>query len=284
MTEVINKPNVIVFFTDQQRWDTTGLHGNPMGLTPNLDRLGREHTHAAHSFTCQPVCGPARSCLQTGLYATTTGCHRNAIPLPADSRTMAHYFADAGYQTGYIGKWHLHDSDVKGAVPASARFGYQYWLASNVLEFTSDAYDTVLYDNDEGEVRLPGYRVDAVTDAAIRYVDTHRDDPFFLFISYIEPHHQNHLDDYPPPDGYRETYTGGWVPPDLAALSGSTMRSKVWRWTATLLYCSPRTTVATLKPAMANTSAPATRVRFACQLFLADPAFAAAASCNSSSA
>ena len=222
MTEQIKKPNVIVFFTDQQRWDTTGLHGNPMGLTPNLDRLGREHTHAAHSFTCQPVCGPARSCLQTGLYATTTGCHRNAIPLPADSRTMAHYFADAGYQTGYIGKWHLHDSDVKGAVPASARFGYQYWLASNVLEFTSEAYDTVLYDNDEGEVRLPGYRVDAVTDAAIRYVDTHRDDPFFLFISYIEPHHQNHLDDYPPPDGYRETYTGGWVPPDLAALSGST--------------------------------------------------------------
>ena len=222
MTEDIKKPNVIVFFTDQQRWDTTGLHGNPMGLTPNLDRLGREHTHAAHSFTCQPVCGPARSCLQTGLYATTTGCHRNAIPLPADSRTMAHYFADAGYQTGYIGKWHLHDSDVKGAVPASARFGYRYWLASNVLEFTSDAYDTVLYDNDEREVRLPGYRVDAVTDAAIRYVDTHRDDPFFLFISYIEPHHQNHLDDYPPPDGYRETYTGGWVPPDLAALSGST--------------------------------------------------------------
>ena len=222
MTEDHKKPNVIVFFTDQQRWDTTGLHGNPMGLTPNLDRLGREHTHVVHSFTCQPVCGPARSCLQTGLYATTTGCHRNSIPLPAESRTMAHYFAEEGYQTGYIGKWHLHDSDVTGAVPPSCRFGYKYWLASNVLEFTSDAYDTVLYDNDGLGVRLPGYRVDAVTDAAIRYVDEHHQDPFFLFISYIEPHHQNHRDDYPPPDGYRETYTGGWVPPDLAALGGST--------------------------------------------------------------
>ena len=72
-------PNVVVFFTDQQRWDTTGLHGNPMGLTPNLDRLGRVDTHLANSFTCQPVCGPARSCLQTGLYATATGCWRNAI-------------------------------------------------------------------------------------------------------------------------------------------------------------------------------------------------------------
>lgn len=53
-------PNVVVFCTDQQRWDTTGLHGNPMGLTPNLDRLARANTHVAHSLTCQPVCGPAR--------------------------------------------------------------------------------------------------------------------------------------------------------------------------------------------------------------------------------
>ena len=222
MAEKNKRPNVIVFFTDQQRWDTTGLHGNPMGLTPHLDRLAREYIHVAHSFTCQPVCGPARSCLQTGLYATTTGCYRNGIPLPADSQTLAHYFAVAGYATGYIGKWHLHERGTTGPVPASDRFGYQYWLASNVLEFTSDAYSTVLYDNDDQPVRLPGYRVDAVTDAAIRYVDAHQDRPFFLFISYIEPHHQNHLDDYPPPDGYREIYTGGWTPPDLAALAGST--------------------------------------------------------------
>jgi arylsulfatase A-like enzyme len=225
MPEVAKKPNVVVFFTDQQRWDSTGLHGNPADLTPNLDRLARRHTHVARSFTCQPVCGPARSCLQTGLYATTTGCYRNSIPLPEDSRTLAHYFADAGYDTGYIGKWHLYkrdDGQDKGPVPASHRFGYQHWLASNVLEFTSDAYDTVLYDNDEREVKLPGYRVDAVTDAAIRYIDGHQEDPFFLFVSYIEPHHQNHIDDYPPPDGYRQRYTGAWTPPDLAALGGST--------------------------------------------------------------
>lgn len=218
------RPNVIVFFTDQQRWDTTGLHGNPMELTPNLDRVGRAHTHVANSFTCQPLCGPARSCLQTGLYATTSGCYRNAVPLPDDSHTLAHSFKDAGYDTGYIGKWHLHDQQAKGAVPADKRFGYDYWLASNILEFTSDAYDTVMYDGDENEVKLPGYRVDAVTDAAVRYIDDHQQDPFYLFVSYIEPHHQNHIDDFPPPEGYRERYTGGWVPPDLAALGGSTQQ------------------------------------------------------------
>lgn len=219
-----HRPNVVVFFSDQQRWDTTGVHGNPMGLTPNFDRLAHAHTHVAHSFTCQPVCGPARSCMQTGRYATSTGCYRNGIPLPPDSRSLAHCFADAGYQTGYIGKWHLHDSGVHGPVPAECRFGYDHWLASNILEFTSREYDTVLYDRDDNEVKLPGYRVDALADAAIRFMDDQKEDPFFLFLSFIEPHHQNDVDDYPPPEGYRERFTGGWVPPDLAALGGSAHR------------------------------------------------------------
>jgi arylsulfatase A-like enzyme len=63
--------------------------------------------------------------------------------------------------------------------------------------------------------------VDALTDAAIRYVDAHQADPFFLFVSYIEPHFQNRTDDYPAPDGYEERYRGRWMPPDLAALGGS---------------------------------------------------------------
>ncbi|TVY08649.1 sulfatase-like hydrolase/transferase [Paenibacillus cremeus] len=212
------RPNVVVFFTDQQRWDTTGVHGNPLHLTPNFDRMAGEGTHVYHSFTCQPVCGPARSCLQTGRYATDTGCYRNGIPLPEDAKTLAHHFGDAGYKTAYIGKWHLAEEEP---VSEPRRGGYDYWLASNVLEFSSDAYDTVMYDNDCREVKLPGYRVDALTDAAIRYIHQNQDDPFFLFISYIEPHHQNHLDNYPSPDVYQGAYGGRWLPPDLAALGGT---------------------------------------------------------------
>ncbi|TDF99877.1 DUF4976 domain-containing protein [Paenibacillus piri] len=210
--------NVIVFFTDQQRWDTTGVHGNPLGLTPHFDRMARNGTHLYNTFTCQPVCGPARSCLQTGLYATASGCYRNSIPLPRQTRTLAHYFKDAGYTTGYIGKWHLAGHEP---VPQEERGGYEEWLAANLLEFSSDAYDTVLYDNDNREVKLPGYRVDAQTDAAIRYIDQHQAEPFFLFLSYLEPHHQNHTDNYPTPDGYEEMYAGRWTPPDLQALGGT---------------------------------------------------------------
>ena len=88
----MRKPNVIVFFTDQQRFDTTGLHGNPMGLTPNFDRYGRQGTHLFNAISCQPLCGPARSCMQTGRYATQTGCWRNHIPLPPDAETLARRF------------------------------------------------------------------------------------------------------------------------------------------------------------------------------------------------
>jgi arylsulfatase A-like enzyme len=162
--------------------------------------------------------------MQTGRYATATGCWRNGMPLPEGERTLAHSFREAGYATGYIGKWHLARGDRAGPVPAAERGGYERWLAANVLEFTSDAYRTTLYDEDERAVELPGYRVDALTDAAIRYVDAHRADPFFLFLSFLEPHHQNHRDDYPAPEGYAERYAGRWTPPDLAALGGSAHR------------------------------------------------------------
>jgi arylsulfatase A-like enzyme len=217
-TQSTRQPNVIVFFTDQQRWDATGVHGNPLDLTPNFDRMAQQGTDVHYSFTCQPVCGPARSCLQTGMYATQTGVWKNSRTLALGAKTLAHYFNTAGYATGYIGKWHLAAHDP---VPQEERGGYDYWLASNLLEFTSGPYDLVMYDNDNQPVKLPGYRVDAQTDAAIRYVNQHQHAPFFLFLSYIEPHHQNNMDDYPPPDGYRGRYSGKHMPPDLAALGGS---------------------------------------------------------------
>jgi len=223
-------PNVIVFFTDQQRHDSTGIHGNPLDLTPNFDRMATAGTHVLHSFTCQPVCGPARSCLQTGQYATQTGCWRNGIPLRPDARTLAHYFNEAGYRTGYIGKWHLADGKSPGPVRKEQRGGYDYWLGANALEHTSDAYNATVYDGEGREVKLPGYRVDGLTDAAIRYIDSHQREPFFLFLSFLEPHHQNHVDDYPPPDGYRDRYTGRWTPPDLAALGGSSQQHLGGYW------------------------------------------------------
>ncbi|RTE11408.1 sulfatase-like hydrolase/transferase [Paenibacillus whitsoniae] len=216
------RPNILVFFTDQQRWDTTGVHGNPLELTLNFDRMAAYGTHAAYTFSCQPVCGPSRSALQTGLYPTASGCFTNSIPLPEGARTVAHYFQEAGYDTGYIGKWHLAGTRTN-PVPAGKRGGYDYWLAADSLEHTSDAYRTLLFNSHNEPVELPGYRVDALTDAAIRYLTDRRnaEKPFYLFLSFLEPHHQNHRDDYPSPDVYRGRYASRYVPPDLAALGGT---------------------------------------------------------------
>ena len=214
------RPNVL-FFTDQQRWDTVGCYGNPMGLTPNLDRLADEGVRFDLAFTAQPVCGPARACLQTGLYPTVTGCFRNGIPLPEDAVTLAHHFSGAGYEVGYIGKWHLAGTRDR-PVPPSRRGGYDdYWLAADLLEFTSSPYGGGYFDADGRMVEFEGYRVDSQTDHVLEYLKTRRDErPFFLFVSYLEPHHQNDLNRYVAPKGYAERYRDGVVPGDLIGHEG----------------------------------------------------------------
>lgn len=117
------QPNILVFFTDQQRWDTVGCYNPSVSTTPVLDQLAREGVKFENAFTVQPVCGPARSCLQTGRYPTQNGCYRNKIAMRQDEVTLAKLFNQAGYDTAYIGKWHLADLDEK-PVPEELRGGW----------------------------------------------------------------------------------------------------------------------------------------------------------------
>lgn len=91
------KPNIIFYFTDQQRADTCGCFGQELDITPNLDRLAREGVKFDMAFSPQPVCGPCRAIFQTGRYATDIGCFRNNIMLPAEYKTLAEYLEEAGY-------------------------------------------------------------------------------------------------------------------------------------------------------------------------------------------
>lgn len=221
-------PNVLIIFSDQQRWDTLGVNGSPMGITPNLDRMAREGTRFMLPITNQPVCAPARACLLTGQYASTHGVWRNGIALQGTEQTLATSFDAAGYQTAYIGKWHLaprrpgQTDEGIGWVPPECRGGFKdFWEAANLLEFTSHPFDTVLYDAEGNEVRPPGYRVDAMTDRAIHFLRDVRQQPFFMMISYLEPHHQNDVDEYVAPEGYAERFANPFVPEDLRPLPGS---------------------------------------------------------------
>jgi uncharacterized sulfatase len=228
----MNRPNILFFFSDQQRADTCGCYGQNLPVTPNLDRMAAEGVRFENAFTCQPVCGPARASLQTGKYATATGCFRNNIGLRPDDRTIAHYFSDAGYEVGYIGKWHLagtgrlpdrleRDFCDKG-VPKHLRGGWKdHWLASDLLEFTSHGYDGHMFDSRTKRVEFKGYRVDCQTDFALDFLRTRSGKkPWFLFLSYIEPHHQNDHKHYEGPRGSKKRFKDFKAPGDLAGMEG----------------------------------------------------------------
>lgn len=216
--------NIVFYFSDQQRWDTVNE-----GVTPNLMKLADEGVLFENSFTCQPVCGPARSCLQSGMYATETGCYTNGIALPQDITPLAEYFNRAGYQTAYIGKWHLGSDKYPGigvhcektAIPKDRQGKYQYWRAADCLEFTSHGYDGYVFDGDGNKIDFTGYRADCINDFALEFLDKReKDKPFFLFVSQLEPHQQNDRNRF---EGYKETiekYKDYPLPDDLTFLKG----------------------------------------------------------------
>jgi uncharacterized sulfatase len=215
-------------------------------VTPHLDRIAAEGVRFDRAFTCQPVCGPARACIQTGCWATQVGCHTNDLALPRHAKTIAHHLGDVGYQTAYVGKWHLasHASESWGRraaaaagltapsfnhrtlpVPSDLRGGWRdFWAAADVLEFTSHGYGGHLFGGDGRKLAWDDqtYRADAVTDHLRGWLERGRDPsrPFAAMISWIEPHHQNDRNRYEGPHGSGERF-GGFVPPgDLAAFAG----------------------------------------------------------------
>jgi arylsulfatase A-like enzyme len=219
-----SKPSILIFFTDQQRWDTVGAYGSPMGLTPNLDAAARRGVRFENAFTNQPVCSPARACLLTGQYGTTHGVWHNAVGLECKN-TLAHCLHRAGYETGYVGKWHLAPRESDGLaspVPPDYRGGFiDFWEASNSLEHTSQPYDTTVYDSDGNPIRIQDrYRADVMADRAIRFIQRDHDRPFLLMVSILEPHQQNDMHRMVAPEGYADTYKNPFVPHDLRPFPG----------------------------------------------------------------
>ena len=230
-----DKPNVIFIFSDQQRWDTMGCYGQELDVTPNLDQMAEEGVLFENAFTCQPVCGPARACIQTGKYASETGNFRNNIALPRDQKTIAHWFSEAGYKLGYIGKWHLASTGGEADIDIGPEFNYRtkpvsleyrggwkdHWLAADTLEFTSHPFSGHFFDENENKVEFEGYRVDRQTDFILDYIQKQdKDQPFFLFTSFLEPHHQNDQNTYVGPEGSKERFGDYEVPEDLAGTEG----------------------------------------------------------------
>src|SRR5580698_11148243 len=100
-------PNIVYLIPDQWRAQATGYAGDPNVHTPNLDRLAKEGLNFRNAVSVNPVCTPHRAALMTGRYPTSTGMFLNDAFLPMTELCMGDIFKSAGYDTAYIGKWHL---------------------------------------------------------------------------------------------------------------------------------------------------------------------------------
>lgn len=177
-------PNILIILADDQGWGDLSIHGNTNLSTPNIDSLARDGALFEYFFV-SPVCSPTRAEFLTGRYhwrggvfSTSTGGER----LDLDETTIAEVFKRAGYATAIFGKW--HNGSQHPYHPNARGFDEFYGFTSG---HWASYFDPPLEYNGRW-VRGRGYITDDLTDRAIRFIEQHRDRPFFCYVAYNTPH------------------------------------------------------------------------------------------------
>ena len=208
---IMDRPNVILFFLDDSGYGDFGFNGNPVIETPAIDQLAREGTHFTQFYVSTAACSASRYALLTGRYPQRSGLGSWVIG-PSASRhlhtkelTLAEGLKSAGYKTGIFGKWHLGNPNDKNAMSADAlplAHGFDVWLGTNVSHDYGNA--KLLKSDPHGNDPIQGYaqiadnlptdeRVCAsltsrYTKAAVEFIRSHKDEPFFAYIAHNQPH------------------------------------------------------------------------------------------------
>lgn len=183
----IEKPNIVFVFADQWRAQSMGYAGNPDVKTPNLDKLITEGVCFNNAVSTSPVCTPYRAMLLTGQYVLKNGMFMNDISLNPDSKSFAKLFKQEGYNTAYIGKWHLDGKGRSSYIPKERRQGFDYW---KVLECSHGYNNSNYWGNDDKLHTWEGYDAEAQTKDAIAYIEEQAKSkkPFSLILSWGPPH------------------------------------------------------------------------------------------------
>jgi arylsulfatase A-like enzyme len=197
------RPNVLWVMCDQLRGQALGCAGDPNAVTPRLDRLAAAGARFETAVSQYPVCTPFRGGLVTGRHASANGCRVHGDLLPPSERTVAHAFNDAGYRTGWVGKWHLGSvSGVNGFddggdywVHPHLRGGFADWIgfdSSNHFYHTRYSVGREMWP----PRTIDGYQTDGLTDLFLDYLDDVAADerPFFVMLSLEAPHPGRDLD------------------------------------------------------------------------------------------
>jgi uncharacterized sulfatase len=183
---------VVFLMTDTTRWDMLNCYRKTGLQTPNLDRLASQGVRFERAYSCQPVCGPARSALFTGAWPHTNGVWGNSMALGTVWKTIGQRLQDRGAHTAYIGKWHLDGADYFGTGRCPEGWDKGYW-------FDGRSYLQELPEKDRVRSRTtatnqePALREDFLfahrcSNRAIDFLSKHNAERFFLVVSYDEPH------------------------------------------------------------------------------------------------
>ena len=226
-----DKPRQVIFImTDTQRIDMLGCYGNTDMKTPCLDSLAAQGMRFDRAYTCQPVCGPARSALFTGTFPHSNGSWANSIALTDNVKTIGQRLTDSGVHCAYIGKWHLDGGDYFGMGRCPEGWDVDYWYdMRNYLEELP--VDIRPWTRDMKTNRDPSLTEDITfghrcANRAIDFVSRHKDEDFFLVLSFDEPHGPSLC-----PEPYASMYSDYTFPRNANVsdtLEGKPSHQKAW--------------------------------------------------------
>lgn len=219
----MKKPNILLIFTDQQRFDTIAAVGNPCIKTPNLDRLCREGTRFSSAYTPSPVCVPARCSMHYGQYPLTTGCFENNYDMPDDRPSIADALVAVGYRTHAIGKRHFTPDPhaprgfqtlerQEEIVEDSEQDEYLQYLEANGCGYAVEPHGArgeAYYIPQLSNLPPQHHPTQWVGDRTVEWLRAEgvNDQPFFLFSSFIHPHPP-----FSPPTPWHKLYRGPDMP------------------------------------------------------------------------
>ncbi len=164
-----NRPNILVIMTDQQAANAMSCTGNPHLKTPAMDSIAARGVQFESAYVTQPLCLPCRSSMLAGRYPHEIGTITNGTTYNKDWPMLGKMMSEGGYECAYIGKWHV-------GAPTGRRAGYAF-------------------------ARGGGKDHEKTADA-LKYLSRKHDEPFFLTLSYVNPHNVCQLARHQPlPDG-----------------------------------------------------------------------------------
>ncbi len=181
-------PNIIFVIVDQWRAESTGYNGNTDVITPNIDKIAKQSINLKNAVSGMSVCTPFRAQLMSGMYPTTSGVFLNDVMLDTALTTIGKVYKNNGYDTGFIGKWHIDGHGRERYIPEERHQGFDYW---KTLECTHEYNKSYYYEgNSPIKKTWDGYDALAQTKDAADYIKNHskQDKPFLLFVSLGPPH------------------------------------------------------------------------------------------------